>query len=294
MRETEHGTRRHAQQFGTYGAWLNPSSGDHARIGYAPELEDLGFRTIWLGIGAGTRGSLDLIEQVVSHTRTAMVASAIINVWRIDPHSVAYRYHQIVDRHGPRVVLGIGLGHPERVEDYTSPYRVLEDFVDILLAQRVPAEAIVLAALSARTLRLASARTLGAHPYLTVPEHTRRARDIMGDNAFLAPEHKVVLTDNPSQGREIGRTMVRDPYLQLRNYRKNLQRHGFTEADVAGAGSDRLIDALVASGDPSAIRRRLDDHLTAGADHVGVQVLTAEPTNSPMPAFRALAQHLRA
>lgn len=134
-------------------------------------------------------------------------------------------------------------------------------------------------------------KALGAHPYLTVPAHTRYARETLGSNAFLAPEHKVVLTEDHEKARRIGRLAVQYPYLGLRNYTTNLLRHGFTEADIAGAGSDALIDALVAHGCPESIYTQIDEHLSAGANHVGIQILAEDPTASPVQAFRTLAEH---
>jgi probable F420-dependent oxidoreductase len=279
------------EQFGTYGAWLHPALGDVRRIEYAVELEQLGFRTVWVGIGAEPVGDMGLLERMLAHTRDAHVASAIINMWQDDANDIAGHYHHIVERHGPRLLLGVGLGHPESRGSYHKPYQRMVHYVDTLLRHGVPREAIVVAALGAKTLQLAGERTLGSHPYLTVPAHTRYARNIMGPSAFLAPEHKVVLTDDAEEARRIGRPVIEHPYLGLRNYTNNLKRHGFTDADVAGSGSDRLIDALVAHGSPEAIYRRLDEHLAAGADHVGIHVATEDYDISPMPAFRTLAAH---
>lgn len=277
------------ETFGTYGAWLHPALGDTRRIGYAAELEELGFRTIWVGIGAAPVGDMGLLERMLADTRDVHVASAIINMWQDDAAGIARHYHRIVDRHGPRLLLGVGLGHPESRSSYEKPYQRVVDYVDTLLRHGVPRTAVVLAALGAKTLQLAGERTLGSHPYLTVPAHTRYARQTMGPSAFLAPAHKVVLTDDAAEARRVGRPVIANPYLGLRNYTNNLRRHGFTDADLSGSGSDRLIDALIAHGSPETVYRRLDEHLSAGADHVGIHVVTENYASSPMPAFRALA-----
>ncbi|CAN3131745.1 TIGR03620 family F420-dependent LLM class oxidoreductase [Mycobacterium sp. smrl_JER01] len=279
------------EQFGTYGAWLNPALGDAPRIEYAPQLEELGYRTIWVGIGADPVGGMTLLEQMIAATRHAIIASAIINMWQDDARNIAHHYHRIVNRHGPRLLLGIGLGHPEKRDGYEKPYGRMVRYVDTLLDSRVPAEAIVIGALGTNTLALAGEKTLGAHPYLTVPAHTRYARETLGSSAFLAPEHKVVLTQDDEKARRIGRSAVQNPYLGLRNYTNNLMRHGFTPADVAGSGSDALIDALVAHGSPEGIYPQINEHLTAGASHIGIQVFAEDPTASPVPAFRTLAEH---
>jgi probable F420-dependent oxidoreductase len=279
------------ERFGTYGAWLNPALGDAPRIEYAPQLEELGYKTIWVGIGADPVGDMNLLEQMIAATRHAIIASAIINMWQDDARSIAHHYHRIVDRYGPRLLLGIGLGHPEKRDAYEKPYERMVLYVDALLEGKVPAEAIVLGALGTNTLKLAGEKTLGAHPYLTVPAHTQYARETLGSNAFLAPEHKVVLSQDVDPARKIGRPAVQHPYLGLRNYTNNLLRHGFTEADIAGAGSDALIDALVAHGSPETIFTQIDEHLSAGANHIGIQILAEDFTASPVQAFRELAEH---
>jgi hypothetical protein len=119
--------------------------------------------------------------------------------------------------------------------------------------------------------KLAAARIAGAHPYLVTPEHTRQARNILGPGKLLAPEQRVVMEADPAKARAVGRPSVVKPYLGLTNYTSNVQRLGFTEQDVAGEGSDRLIDALVISGDGATIARRFEEHHQAGAGYVAVQ-----------------------
>ena len=134
-------------------------------------------------------------------------------------------------------------------------------------------------------------RTAGAHPYLTTPEHTRYAREILGDGPLLAPEQKVVLDTDPVAARALGRPAVDQPYLHLRNYTSNLKRLGWTDADIADGGSDALIDALALHGDAATVAAGVTAHLDAGADHVCIQLLTA-PGADPLPGLRALAEAL--
>ena len=123
-------------------------------------------------------------------------------------------------------------------------------------------------------LRLAADRTAGAIPYLVPPEHTRLAREILGPDRLLAPEHKVVLDTDAARARALGRKRVSNPYLGLINYTSNLRRLGFGDDDLADGGSDRLIDALVAHGSAEQVAAQLAAHLDAGADHVCIQLLT--------------------
>ena len=142
------------------------------------------------------------------------------------------------------------------------------------------------AALGPKVLKLAAQRSAGAHPYLTTPEHTAQARELVGPTVYLAPEHKVVLTTDTDEARAVGRETV-DFYLSLSNYLNSWKRLGFTDADVAKPGSDKLIDAVVAYGTPDDIAKRLTEHLDAGADSVLVQVLGGP--DKLMPALNALA-----
>ena len=130
-------------------------------------------------------------------------------------------------------------------------------------------------------------RAAGAHPYLTTPQHTREARELLGPGPVIAPEQKVVLDTDPERARPIGRSAVENPYLHLRNYVNNLKRLGYTDEQIENGGSDDLIDALVAHGDTQYVAGRLREHLDAGADHVAIQVLPAG--DDPVPALRELA-----
>jgi len=234
-------------------------------------MESLGFAAIWQG--GSPPADLAHVSALLDATSTVKLATGIVNVWTADAVEVARSYHRIEAAHPGRFLLGIGVGHPETVAAYQSPYQTLVNYLDVLDAEGVPVERRVLAALGPRVLRLAAARAAGAHPYLVTPDHTRLAREILGPEKLLAPEQRIVLEADPAQARELGRPSVVKPYLSLVNYTTNLQRIGFTEQDVAGQGSDRLIDGLVISGDDAEIGRRLAEHHQAGADHVAVQII---------------------
>ena len=249
----------------------------------AAEVEALGYGAIW--IGGSPDGDLRLAEQVLDATDHIAVATGIVNVWKDDAATVGASYHRIAARHPGRFLLGLGIGHPEATQQYRQPYATLVSYLDELDDLGVPAEARVLAALGPKVLALAARRTAGAHPYLVTPDHTRQARQLLGAGPLLAPEQKVVLETDPERARAIGRPRVQKPYLGLSNYLANLRRLGWTDADLADGGSDRLIDALVLHGDAEAIGRGITAHLDAGADHVAIQVLGPEP----LTALRALA-----
>jgi probable F420-dependent oxidoreductase len=217
-------------------------------------------------------GDLSYVDPILAATETLQVATGIINVWTVKAEEVAEAYHRVEAAYPGRFLLGVGIGHPEHTEEYRKPYDVLVEYLDALDAAKVPTSRMVVAALGPKVLKLSAARSAGAHPYLTTPEHTAQARELIGNTVYLAPEHKVVLTTDAEQARKIGRDTV-DFYLNLSNYLNNWKRLGFTDDDIAKPGSDKLIDAVVAHGTPDAVATRLTEHLDAGADHVAIQVL---------------------
>ena len=271
-------------ELGRVGIWRHPS-------GLTPELVAdvvaLGYGAIW--VGGSPPGDLGFVEHLLDTTENIAVATGIVNVWQDDAAAVGASYHRITARHPGRFLLGLGIGHPEATQEYQQPYAKLVSYLDQLDDLKVPAEGRVLAALGPRVLRLAAERAAGAHPYLVTPEHTREARQILGEGKLLAPEQKLVLETDPERARAIARPRVVKPYLSLTNYLSNLRRLGWTDADFADGGSDALIDALAVHGDAAAIARGVTAHLDAGADHVAVQVLNPDPR----PALRALAGQLQ-
>lgn len=252
----------------------------------AKDVEDLGYGAIW--IGGSPRGDLKIAERLLAGTDRIVIATGIVNMWVTPAAEVAASYHRLNEAHGGRFLLGVGIGHPEATQEYRSPYETIVRYLDDLDAAGVPAGGRVLAALGPKVLRLAAERTAGAHPYFTTPEHTQQARETLGAGPLLVPEQKVVLDTDAARARATAREAAK-MYLGLRNYVGNFKRLGFTDADVAGGGSDALIDALVAQGDAAALAARVRGHLDAGADQVAVQVLGDD---DPRPALREIAEAL--
>lgn len=280
-------TSKLAGELGTFGVWCATAL---VTAELAAQLEQFGYGTLWLG--GSPSADLEIVDELLAATTTLTVGTSIVNMWQSDPAAVARSYTRIETGFPGRFVLGVGAGHPEATSEYASPYDTLARYVDQLEAARVPMERVVLAALGPRVLMLAADRTSGAIPYLVPAEHTRRAREILGPDRLLAPEHKVVLDPDPLTARELGSRRVRMPYLGLVNYTSNLRRLGYADADLAGGGSDTLIDALVAHGTAEQAAARLTEHLDAGADHVCIQLLTRGDTD-PVPLYADLARALQ-
>lgn len=267
-------------RFGSFGRGVTPQQ--------ATEIEALGYGAVW--VGGSPPAALSWVEPILQATTTLCVATGIVNIWSAPAQRVAESFHRIEAAYPGRFLLGIGVGHAEMISEYRKPYNALVEYLDRLDDYGVPANRRVVAALGPRVLGLSARRSAGAHPYLTTPEHTARARELIGPSAFLAPEHKVVLTTDSARARTVGRQAL-DMYFNLANYRNNWKRLGFTDDEVSRPGSDRLVDTVVAYGTPDAIAARLNEHLLAGADHVPIQVLTED--DNLVSALTELAKPLR-
>ena len=282
--------------FGRVGIWSSAlhasrvdDAGGKAIAEALAELDELGYGTVWIG-GSPTPGDA---AAVVAATRSITVATGILSIWSHTAEEVAAAVSAIDPDARRRFVLGLGVSHGPMVPQYAKPYSAMVEYLDALDAAEpsVGSGHRVLAALGPRMLKLAADRSLGAHPYLVTTEHTAEARAALGPGALLAPELTAVLDTDLDRARTTARTML-GMYLQLPNYTANLLRLGFTEGDFDGGGSVRLLDALFALGDAEQVTRRTREYLDAGADHVALQVLTADEGGAGLPRaeWRELAE----
>jgi probable F420-dependent oxidoreductase len=274
-----------AVELGRFGVW-HPAQRWTPEV--AAEVEQLGYGTLW--IGGSPAAHLRDAEVLLEATNSVVVGTSVVNMWRADPAEVAESYHRLEASHPGRFLLGVGIGHPEQSAVYSSPYATIVEYLDALDAGKVPKDRRMLAALGPKVLKLAAERTLGAIPYLTTPDHTREARELIGPDVVLAPEHKVVLEIDDDVARSFARPYI-ESYLHLTNYTRNLRRVGYSEEDLADGGSDRLIDDLVLHGTAVEISDGLTAHLEAGADHVAIQQLGKDGPDL-LPGYEALASVL--
>jgi probable F420-dependent oxidoreductase len=256
---------------GPLGIWMPPP----ARIGiepesYAREIQAAGFTSVWYP-GMNSPADLAAVEPALAATERLVLGTGIASVWTWPPTELAAAAERLEDLYAGRFVLGLGVSHAPLVEAagqaYVKPYTKMARFLDELPAVPVP---VILAALGPKMLELSRDRTAGAHPYFAPPEHTAFARQVLGPASLLVPEIAVSLTPG-----EAGAAQARDyakMYLRLPNYTGNLRRFGYTDADIEGGGSDRLMSDVVPHG-PEASLARITQHLDAGADHVVVQLI---------------------
>lgn len=268
---------------GEVGIWRSRRAG----LGPVAEIEALGYGALWIGGSPSVEQARPYLEA----SSRLPIATGILNIWQHEPAEVAAEHARVAREFPGRFVLGIGVGHPEATSDYTRPLAAMRAFFDGLDAAEppVPREERLAAALGPKMLDLAAERSLGTHPYFVSVEHTRFARERVGDGVLVAPEVAVVVEPDDEAARQIARSYAKS-YLRLRNYTSNLLRFGFTEHDIADAGSDRLIDAVIPHGPPEKIAEAVRAHLEAGADHVCLQPLGHGP--EPLEDYKALARVL--
>ncbi len=300
---------------GKVGVWTWPlvtAPADHIRSA-ARAIEDMGYGAIWYPESRG-REAIALAAIILGATESIPVATGIASIWARDANAAAGAAMALGEAWPERFTLGLGVSHAPSVkargEEYRQPVERMAGYLDAMEAsifvgpepaQPVP---VILAALGPRMLRLAAERTAGAHPYFVPVEHTTFAREIIGDEAYLAPEQAVVLESEPGKARDAARQHMEryllldnyrrqhmERYLLLDNYRRNLLRLGWKERDLDGGGSDAVVDAIVAWGPPEAIAERVAAHHAAGADHVSIQVL-GDPASVPLAELEVLASHL--
>ena len=269
-------------------------------VKFVQELERLGVAAVWVPEAAG-RDPFTHLAVLAAHTDSIRLATGIANIYARGAVAMRAACTTLQEASNGRFILGLGVSHPEGVgpvwgREYGRPVATMRSFVSDLLNSpyRAPQPAVaaplVLAALRPNMLGLACEVAAGAHPYFTPPEHTARARDILGPEMWLAPEQAVVRETDPATARGAARAYMRT-YLRLANYRNNLKTLGFADDDFEGGGSNRLVDAVVAWGDERAIYRRLEQHWSAGADHVSVQTLALSGAASlDLTLFRAITQ----
>jgi probable F420-dependent oxidoreductase len=256
-------------QLGDFGVWTSYRAIGDANAGEAAKLaQELGFGAFWLG------GSpkLPAVTPLLEATDHLIVATGILNVWQNEPATVAAEHARLTESFGERLLLGIGAGHPEATSDYARPLTTMRRFFDGLDAARTPVatDQRCAAALGPKMLDLSARRSRGAHTYFVPVEHTRFARQRLGEGELIAPELACVVEADDVRARVAAREYA-SLYLGLRNYTANLLRFGFSEADIADGGSDRLIDAVIPHGSADRIADVARAHLDAGADHVCLQ-----------------------
>src|SRR5215471_3413565 len=268
-------------ELGRLGVWVGMDGmSASAAAAFAERVEERGYGALWIPEGRG-RNALVHSSWLLCHTKRLVVATGIANIYARDAIAMASGQQALAEQSGGRFLLGVGVSHRPAVEGvrghvYGKPVATMRAYLQAMReapygapqpAERPPT---VVAALGPRMMALSGELADGAHPYNTTPEHTAQARRILGPGKLLCPEVWVLLETERVKARSAARRTL-SRYLQLENYVNGWRRQGFSDADLAGGGSDRFLDAMVAWGDEGAIRARIQQHWDAGADHVCIQ-----------------------
>lgn len=248
-------------------------------FGVVQEAEALGYDTIWYPESAISE-SMVLASALLHRTTKMNVGSSIANIYARDPMSAGNGVRSLNELFPGRFTLGLGVSHAPVVQGmrghvYEKPLPAMRMYLEAIYAGqhklgKSTSLPIMLGALGPLMLKLSGELSQGALPYNVTPEHTAYARAKIGPERRMVVEQKVALITDPAEARRIAR-MELARYMTLPNYRNNWLRIGYTEDDVAGQGSDRFMDGMVAWGTADDIRTRIQAHLDAGADQVAVQ-----------------------
>ena len=263
-------------------------------VAFTKRLEQWGYGALWIPEAVG-RDPFSTIGYLLANTDKLVLATGIANIYARDPMTMNAIHKTLSEIAPGRFILGMGVSHAPLVTDirgheYKKPVTTMRNylqamggalFMSVAATEDAP---IMLAALRSNMLKLAAEKASGAHPYFVTPEHTARARQIMGPEALLCPEQMVLLETDPERARAIARKHMAT-YIALPNYCNNLLELGFTEEDFAEGGSDKLVDAIVAWGDETTIRARIQAHWDAGADHVCIQAFRDDGEMGPDEAL---------
>jgi probable F420-dependent oxidoreductase len=279
-------------KLGKLGVWVAMDAMTaKAAAEFAKRVEGWGYAALWLPESRG-RNALVQSAWLLANTERLIVATGIANIYGRDAMAMANGQKALAELSGGRFLLGLGVSHRPMVEGlrghaYGKPVATMRAYLEAMRGAPyqapppVEAPPVVLAALGPKMLALSAEMADGAHPYNTGSAHTKEARAILGPGKLLCPEVWVLRERDPDKARRAGRAAL-SRYMQLENYLNGWRRQGFGEEDLAGGGSDRLIDAMVAWGDEGAIRARIEEHWAAGADHVCIQPISAQGSQGPI------------
>jgi probable F420-dependent oxidoreductase len=294
-------------QLGPVGVWGHLDSlaaGDLRQ--FARRVADLGYAVLWVPetVGREPFVSLAAMSEVAAESGLHL-GTSIASIYARDAvttKSAAMALHELT---GGRFILGLGVSHPHLVtklrgHEYDRPVPAMRAYLEAYRAApykgppvaggggtgRDPGASagppVVLAALRSAMTRLAATDADGAFPYLVTPSHLLGMRRTLTEAAgggeahpFLAVTLPVILDTDVERARTAARAYL-TPYLRTPNYRASWLEQDFAEPDWEAPGSDRLVDAMVAHGDPDRVAHRIRELHDAGADHVALIALSAD------------------
>jgi len=263
---------------------------------FVRKIERLGYRMLWYPEAWG-REPFAHAGYLLAKSDSLILATGIANIWVRDPMTMVSAAKTLGEIGEGRFLLGIGVSHRSLVadlrgHDYSKPLSYMRGYIAQMKAalyRAVPPKAeppLVIAAIHPKMLKLASEVARGTQTYLVTPEHTKRAREALGEDSWVCVGQITILERDPSKARAAARKHL-EFYMAQANYIRSLQAQGFTDEDIATV-SDRLIDGCVAWGDEKRIRERFDAHFAAGASQICMMPVRSDggqPDERAMEAF---------
>jgi probable F420-dependent oxidoreductase len=292
-------------RLGRIGAWGHLDSLDIERArAYARRVDELEYAALWVPETAA-REPFALLAAVAGETRRLVLGTSIVSIWGRDAQATRMGAMTLAEATGGRFALGLGVSHPhlaEKLRGHTFE-RPLTHMRDYLAAYRAavyrgpmppagtPEPLVLVAALRERMTDLAAADADGAFPYLVTTERVAWMRARLDAAApdrhpLLAVTLPVVLAEADERGA--ARAYLK-PYLRTPTYQASWELQGFTAEDWEAPASDRLVDAMVAIGDPAGVRTRIEALVAAGADHVAIVPIAPDGSTEHLSTLEALA-----
>ncbi|MEV7320041.1 TIGR03620 family F420-dependent LLM class oxidoreductase [Streptomyces sp. NPDC093970] len=272
------------ERIGPVGVWLGVlrTTGACASRYAAQRVEELGYGSLWTGERLGGKEPFAGAAVLLAATSRIVTGIGIANIWTRHPTVMQQGAATLHAAWPDRIVLAVGVGNAAAVNGsglvYEKPLDHMSRYLaemDLASGEGVGGETTpprMVGGLRTGMLRVARDQSDGAHTFFVPPAHTERARAVVGPDRLVIPEQAVVLSTDAAWARGVAREHL-SFFLRLPNLADNLRAFGYGDEDFADGGSDRLVDALVAWGDESAVARRVGEHLDAGADHVLLQPL---------------------
>jgi probable F420-dependent oxidoreductase len=259
-------------------------------VAFCRRIERMGYKVLWAPEAWG-RDPFAQGGYLLAKTDRLIYATGIANIWARDPVAMAASAKTLAEAAEGRFILGIGVSHRSLVEDvrshkYTKPYSYMKEYIPLMRSALYRAAApkteppLVIAALHPKMLALAAREARGTHTAFCLPEHTKRAREVMGPDAWVCPSVMTILERDAAKARARARQHL-SFYANQENYQRIFLAQGFSRADFENGCSDHLIDAVIAWGSEEQIRKRIDAHLIAGANHVCLMPLRCDEPNLP-------------
>ncbi|HEY2673606.1 MAG TPA: TIGR03620 family F420-dependent LLM class oxidoreductase [Rugosimonospora sp.] len=237
-------------------------------------LERVGYRTAWTNEVIG-KDALAQLAVLLAATERMALGTCVANIWARSPQTAHSAAAYLAEAYPDRFTLGLGVGFPQQAEsvgrEFGSPLATMRAYITGMDSQTWPpapdtAYPRILGANGPKMLALAGEIADGALPAGLPPEHTARARQLLGPDKLLVVGQSVVVDDDRDRARATARQVV-STWSDLASFRTTLAELGYPAEEIAER-NDRVVDGLVAHGGPDTVAAKVRAHLAAGADHV--------------------------